>query len=70
MDIQLAPGLKQKTADKFVRHLSVHLIPGEHIQALATASQFRPILDGLAVTNLRILAFLSGELKRSHQRYQ
>ncbi len=59
MDVQVAPGLKQATADKIVRGLNPHLNVGERIRVLAPVMQFRPSIDGIAITNNRILGFSS-----------
>ncbi|UZF48262.1 hypothetical protein [Rhodococcus rhodochrous] len=59
MDVQVAPGLKQATAEKIVRGLNPHLDVGERIRVLAPVFRFRPSIDGIAITNNRILGFSS-----------
>ncbi|MFT0661955.1 SHOCT domain-containing protein [Rhodococcus erythropolis] len=59
MTVQYAPKLKEKIAEKWVTNLRGQLFPGEEIWALARTNQVRPALDGLAITNARVMAFNS-----------
>ncbi|MCJ0907054.1 SHOCT domain-containing protein [Rhodococcus sp. ARC_M6] len=52
-----SPRLKEKTAEKWLAKLTSHLLPGEQVWALARTSQVRPSMDGIAVTNARLLGF-------------
>lgn len=57
MATQFAPKLKEKVAEKWLTNLRGQLYPGEEIWALAKTNQVRPLLDGLAITNARVMAF-------------
>lgn len=59
---QCAPKLKEKVAEKWVANLRGQLFPGEEIWALSKTNQLRPVLDGLAITNARVMAFSSMEI--------
>ncbi len=54
---QLAPKVKEKTAAKWQEKLAPFLYPGEVVWALARLNGIKPMLEGLAVTNARLLAF-------------
>lgn len=43
-------------------NLRGQLLPGEEIWALSKTNQLRPVLDGLAITNARVMAFSSIEI--------
>lgn len=55
--VQFAPKLKEKVAEKWLTNLRGQLYPGEEIWALAKTNQVRPLMDGLAITNARVMAF-------------
>ncbi|UNN05024.1 SHOCT domain-containing protein [Rhodococcus opacus] len=57
MTVQFAPKLKEKVAEKWLANLRGQLYPGEEIWALAKTNQVRPLMDGLAITNARVMAF-------------
>ncbi len=57
-----SPSLKEKDAIKWMESLSGVIGEGEEIRALARISTFRPLTDGLAVTNRRLILFLSTSL--------
>ncbi|MET4610656.1 hypothetical protein ABIC28_001634 [Rhodococcus sp. PvR044] len=59
---QLSPRLKDKTAEKWMAGLIKHLFPGETVWALARTNQIKPTLEGLAITNARVLAFVASDL--------
>lgn len=54
--------LKEKHATKWLSELARHLLPGETVVAVARAAGVSPVLDGVAVTNARVVAFLSSHL--------
>jgi|OM-RGC.v1.004334233 hypothetical protein len=56
---QHAPKLKEKVAEKWATSIRGQLFPGEEIWALAKTNQVRPTLEGLAITNARVMAFSS-----------
>ncbi|GAB2657534.1 PH domain-containing protein [Nocardia goodfellowii] len=62
MPPQLSPKLKEKTADAWNTALSGHLHPGEVVWAFAKTNNLRPLIDGIAVTNARIIGFLSSDV--------
>lgn len=54
--------LKDKHATKWLAAIAPHLVPGETITALARTARVHPVLDGVAVTNARVVGFLSSQL--------
>lgn len=59
---QLSPRLKGKAAEKWMAGLTPLLLPGETVWALARTNQMKPILEGIAITNARLVAFVGSEL--------
>lgn len=57
MPPQLAPKISQKAGDKWQELLAEYLYPGEVLWALARINGLKPMLECLAVTNARVLAF-------------
>ncbi|MBY6709075.1 SHOCT domain-containing protein [Rhodococcus sp. BP-241] len=62
MSTQFSPKLKDKTAQAWCSALSAHLHPGEQVWALAKTNSMRPLIDGVAITNARVVGFLGGEV--------
>ncbi len=54
--------MKDKNGEKWTAALSAHLHPGETIWALARCNSMRPTMDGIAITNARLLGLASFEL--------
>jgi hypothetical protein len=57
--------LKDKRRDAWLASLSHRLHPGEQVLALVPNNLLRPLCDGLAVTNARILAFRGAEVEHN-----
>ncbi|KXF57180.1 hypothetical protein AXA44_30825 [Rhodococcus sp. SC4] len=68
MPLQIAPKLRQRTAQKWLAALTGHLYPGELVWALARTNAIYPRCDGVAVTNARLLAFLGSDVATSGPR--
>lgn len=64
MEPAVSAKLKDKHRDAWIASLTSLLYPGEELVALARVNLLRPMCDGLAVTNARIVAFQSIELSR------
>jgi hypothetical protein len=54
--------MKDKNGEKWTAALSAHLYPGETIWALARCNSMRPTMDGIAITNARLLGLATFEL--------
>ena len=52
-----------KQATNWLAAIAHHLYPGEAVVALAHSASVRPLFDGLAVTNARVVAFLGSDLR-------
>ncbi|NKX90946.1 SHOCT domain-containing protein [Nocardia coubleae] len=63
MTPQLAPKVKEKTAAQWMEALPPYLYPGELVWALARLNGLKPIMDGLAITNARVIGFAKHELR-------
>jgi hypothetical protein len=65
--VQLLVGakLKDKRRDTWLASLAPRLHPGEQVLALVPNNLLRPLCNGLAVTNARILAFYSAEVEHN-----
>ena len=62
--MQLAPKLKEATAQKWSTALTPYLSPGEQVWALSKTNSVFPILDGIAITNARVCAFAYIEINQ------
>ena len=62
MPPQLSPNVKEKTADAWHSALSPYLHPGEVVWAFAKTNSLRPMINGIAVTNARVLAFHNSDV--------
>lgn len=58
----LSPSMKEKDAVEWMASLGRIVLEGEQIRALARVSSLRPLADGMAVTNRRLLLFSSTSL--------
>lgn len=63
MQPMIGSKLKEKHATKWLSALAGRLFPGEAVSAVAKTSSARPLLDGVAVTNARVMAFYSGDIE-------
>ncbi|MGW5524714.1 hypothetical protein [Gordonia sp. NPDC003950] len=56
---ELSPKVKPKRAEKWPEKLAPVLGPGEVVWAFVTASRFKPMSEGTAITNARVLGFVT-----------
>lgn len=54
--------VKDRHAQKWLNALTSHLYPGEAVTALSRTALNRPMCDGVAVTNARVIAFFSADV--------
>lgn len=62
MEFLVGAKLRDKRRDAWLASLTPRLYPGEQLLLLATNNLLRPLCDGLAITNARIVAFQGAEL--------
>ncbi|WP_207843009.1 SHOCT domain-containing protein [Williamsia soli] len=60
------PRVKVKTAARWANALAPLLYPGEQIWAFARVTRFKPTTEGIAITNQRVLGFMSIALATKH----
>lgn len=65
MQLLVGAKLKDKRRDAWLASLAPRLHPGEQVLTLVPNNLLRPLCDGLAVTNTRILAFYSAEVEHN-----
>ncbi|MCT2582371.1 SHOCT domain-containing protein [Actinophytocola gossypii] len=63
MQLLVGGKVKDKRRDAWLASLAHRLQPGEQVLALVRNGLLRPLCDGLAVTNARILAFYGAEVE-------
>ncbi|MEP9393132.1 hypothetical protein ABLE94_12860 [Gordonia sp. VNK1] len=56
---ELSPKVKPKRAEKWSEKLAPVLGPGELVWAFVTASRFKPMSEGTAITNTRVVGFVT-----------
>ncbi len=63
MTAQLAPKVKEKIAAQWLEALAPYLYPGEVVWALARLNGIKPLMEGLAITNARLIGFAKPDLR-------
>jgi hypothetical protein len=60
--------VKDRHAQKWLDELTSHLFPGEVVTTLSRTNLGRPLCDGLAVTNARVVVFQSNDIAKGVKR--